>query len=99
MNEAGSRAGISAPPARPIGVLQSVVQQIMDRIHQIDERQDILGQGINRLVNPRPTSAAENIKAERDPDTHEAQLQVIVRRLDSILSRAADQADTLNSSV
>lgn len=94
------RAGrADAPPVRTVGVLASSVEQVNQRIRQIEDQQNNIGQGLERLVNPRPCSATDTAKAEREPDTIEAHLQAIVRRLDSVLSRAADQAETLNNSV
>ena|SRR3990167_5202626 len=86
---------------RPQLMLPGLVDQINQRLGSIQDRQSVVRGALDRLINPRPTGlpTGDVEKTERDPGSHEGQLQAIIRRLDNVLQSESDQADTLNDAV
>ena len=88
-----------APPAQ--ATLHSLTGMINDRIRSITDRQEIVSNGLARLVNPRPVNAVSEALAKiaHEPNSHEDHLHAIIRRLDQVLETAVFHADQVNGAV
>ena len=97
-NNAG-RTMRDAPPV--VTTFDSLTGIINERLRSIVDRQNVVAEGLNRLINPRPVNAVSDQKEPiaREARTHEDKLNGIIKRLDTILSDEIDQSDTLNSAV
>lgn len=92
--------GMTQKSVQKISTLAMMANELFSVLGQIDKQQEIIGASIDRLVNPRPPSVAPpaNINSAAR-ESHETTLREIKNRLEQILSRATDQADSLNAAI
>ena len=81
-------------------ILEIQIEQINSRMKSLYETSNKIEAAINRLVNPRPVSAAaQGSVGTPSPQTIEGKLQQINRTLDGLVGDFSDHAERLNQSV